>query len=708
MRRFTFALIFIFVLTACGGSSDSGGGKLFDGSSNISNPSQSPSDEEESESNDPIQITSVAMTSGNFGEGDQLTISVQFNRSADISGSPFINVDIDGSIEQASFNSGSGTATITFVYNVASGDNDSDGVSLTTSIDLNGGSITDSEGEDLGDLNFSAIDTSTVLVDTTSPAEPTITGTVEVSPNSSDASPTILGTAENSASINIFTDSSCGVLVASGNADISGNFSIAAPAQLDEVTETYYANQVDLAGNISSCSSSSISYEKFSIVTGYGVFRSSQSSNGTNINETTAYPLLWNESNYYDNTHYSISGGSNISFSQSGNYLISVTVPQTSSLQRSNVVADLYHNGVVVLGARGNSSYIRNQAGHREASSHFTFLLEGVAVNDTIEVMVQRQAVAGTVTIDGNATIIVEKVNDGRTIFTASSTKTTSSTNLNQTSAFNLEWSESLKDSSFTHDDSVDPQNITLSSSGEYFVSFNIPITASVTRGNLVAEVKLNGTRIPGGAASQGYIRNASDHNQSSLHFSGLVTGVSAGDILTISTRLEGGAGTITTDSQASLFIEHLDTSSDIFYARATELSGGSNWNPTSKENILWQTSVIKDSGVYSHSVSSSSQNITVTASGDYQLFYNDYLTSTLQRPNPKITVEVNGAPIEGAVCTTHYIRGSSGHNDSSCNLSVFLRNLAAGDIITVSSQAEALTGTVNDSDDALLLLWRK
>ena len=108
------------------------------------------------------------------------------------------------------------------------------------------------------------------------------------------------------------------------------------------------------------------------------------------------------------------------------------------------------------------------------------------------------------------------------------------------------------------------------------------------------------------------------------------------------------------------------------------------------------------------HSTKINQQQITINESGDYLLAYNDSLTSALQRSNPIIRVQVNGIDVSGAETKTHYNRTTSGHNESSGTINFLLRNLAAGDIVSLSSEQEDLAGTVNDNDDAILFLQKK
>jgi len=109
---------------------------------------------------------------GIYGSNETLTFTVDYDEAVLVSGTPSINIDIGGTTEQASFDSGSGTQTLSFTYTVESGDADSDGISFASqSIQLNGGAIADSASNDAAlDFSTQAPDLSGVQVDGDSPS----------------------------------------------------------------------------------------------------------------------------------------------------------------------------------------------------------------------------------------------------------------------------------------------------------------------------------------------------------------------------------------------------------------------------------------------------------------------------------------------------------------------------------------------------------
>src|SRR5262249_54523806 len=88
-------------------------------------------------------VTSVTSTTANgtYGVGAAIAITVTFNGTVNVTGTPQLGLNSGGT---ANYSSGSGTATLTFNYAVAAGQlsADLDYVS-TTALTLNGGTIRD-------------------------------------------------------------------------------------------------------------------------------------------------------------------------------------------------------------------------------------------------------------------------------------------------------------------------------------------------------------------------------------------------------------------------------------------------------------------------------------------------------------------------------------------------------------------------------------
>ena len=139
------------------------------------------------------------------------------------------------------------------------------------------------------------------------------------------------------------------------------------------------------------------------------------------------------------------------------------------------------------------------------------------------------------------------------------------STNLN-TTASALQWTEDREDTGYTHSDVSNSHQITIDSAGTYLVNINVPLGGGVARSNVTGKVLLDGGLVAGGIFQQGYIRNADSSLDSSIHWSGIVTTSTTNQVITVTTEVEGTAGTITTDSlHGTIMIQEMP-STNVFY----------------------------------------------------------------------------------------------------------------------------------------------
>ena len=555
------------------------------------------------------------------------------------------------------------------------------------------------------------------------PLTPTDAPTVlSTTPTTLDLSPlpSVVGVTKAEAAVSIYSDSSCNQLVGAGVADTNGAFSIPINNPLEGGTEaTFWARAQADGFLVSECSSTSVTYRTTAIRPGLAVFSGTQTtapSAPTQVNQATAYGIQWSQSEF-DSSYYSHSTSTDsetITIEQNGNYWVSATLPleMMAGTYRPCVRMEIRVNGVLVSGGIGQSTYIRYDpaTGNYESSGHVAMLLSNLSATDEIEVFLQESAGhdgSEVVSITSVASLYLEKVEDTRTLFTATANRTVASTNING-GASPFEWTEDRKDSGFIHDDGVNPENITLAA-GTYLAFLNIPINGTATRASPRIRVRLNGAVVNGGQASQGYMRNDSGHNDSSLHWSGYFT-ASNGDILTVTSEAEGGGGTVNVQAGqvATLAVENLASTDNFIALRATQLLAGVDWNQVGGSNIAWTTSDFADASVYNHSTLTNPDQIQINEPGDYFLTYNDSVTGSNDRVNPIISVLVNGTPVSGAESKTHYIRNTSGHNESSTSLTFLLRNLSAGDVVTLQSQLDVGAGAVTIVEDALLTLTKK
>ena len=433
------------------------------------------------------------------------------------------------------------------------------------------------------------------------------------------------------------------------------------------------------------------------------------------LGSARASDIAWNRHSSIDPTlfvHEATRPGSLI-VKQAGDYFVAATLPITSNGSgRFAASAEVYVNGRPRLGGLGQSSYIRNASGHNESSAHVHFLVTGLAENDKLELRTRRVSGGQDPATLETASFYVERIAPSRTVFSAFGTSTNSGTNVNVepgTEDTGIRWTSDRKDGGFDHTD--DQAAITLRESATYLVSVNIPLRGAIARGSVAMEINLDGDRVSSGLAQQGYIRNATSHVNSSLHWAGLVTSDRANQRLTITTFQRGLEGNIVIQrgKQASLYIERLDNLEGLFHGSAFETEAGESWNPAEKTPLLWDgPDRLIDDDVFQHSPGNTAHQVTLKQSGNYLLLYNDALEGGSARVNPRITVEVNGEAQPGAQTKSHYIRQADGHSNSSATLVYYLEGLSANDVVSVSTQREGGGGDPIAEEPATLTLIQK
>ena len=92
-----------------------------------------------------------------------IPITVNLSESVNVTGTPQIAVDVGGTTRYATYTSGTGTNALTFTLAPQAGDVDLDGVTVSSPIQLNGGTIKDSKGNN-ATLTFTPPNTANVKV----------------------------------------------------------------------------------------------------------------------------------------------------------------------------------------------------------------------------------------------------------------------------------------------------------------------------------------------------------------------------------------------------------------------------------------------------------------------------------------------------------------------------------------------------------------
>ncbi|MEM7394243.1 MAG: hypothetical protein AAF492_18040, partial [Verrucomicrobiota bacterium] len=385
-----------------------------------------------------------------------------------------------------------------------------------------------------------------------------------------------------------------------------------------------------------------------------------------------------------------------LSVLKSGDYFVAFTLPmrninRSNSNARTAIRAELYVDGMPQggLGAIGESSYIRGYLpanGHYQSSDHFATLVTNLASNAMVEVRVTSTLSNDSMVRIDTAQLYVERVDEGRTVFAATTTDGGQDMSPPFVEIRAVDWEDTHRqDTGFSH--TSGSPDIILQEPGAYAVFVNMPYSASVGRDSSFLTVRMNGTPIPGGRAAQGYIRAITTHFNSSVHWAGLVHASSPGEVLSIFVQEEtsiSGSSPVA-NGKMSILVERLDDDAKFFSGRDELLhDNSSNWNPATAKYVRWQNVDHIHSGALGHNPGVMAHEITIQEAGDYLLVYNDVMTATGSpaRRNPIITVVKNNADQPGGQTKTHYIRSTDGHNISSGSLVYFMGNMMVGDVI--------------------------
>ena len=123
----------------------------------------------------PAISTVTAPNNGTYKPVDTPTFTVAFSESVTVTGTPRLTLTVGSSTRYANYVSQADSRTALFRYTVASNitEFDTDGISISNTLDLNSGSIADLATNSLSTLTFSAPNTSGILV-AQPPAAPTI------------------------------------------------------------------------------------------------------------------------------------------------------------------------------------------------------------------------------------------------------------------------------------------------------------------------------------------------------------------------------------------------------------------------------------------------------------------------------------------------------------------------------------------------------
>jgi hypothetical protein len=151
--------------------------------------------------------------------------------------------------------------------------------------------------------------------------------------------------------------------------------------------------------------------------------------------------------------------------------------------------------------------------------------------------------------------IVVERLGAIENYISLTGTRTVGSTNLNVAAASPIQWSAQVHTdaTTFTHSTSSNSHQVTVNQAGDYLLLFSDHLTTVTARANVRVRVRKNGIDVSSALCNSNLITNTNANNEGSCSLNFLLSGVLAGDVITVTTAQEAAAGTVTSLSPATL-----------------------------------------------------------------------------------------------------------------------------------------------------------
>ena len=212
-----------------------------------------------------VAITSATGAQNNYlNAGDVVTTTATFSEAVTVvttGGTPYLNLNINGTTVQAAYASGSGSTALTFSYTILAGQTDVNGISIDgNSLNLNSGTIKDASGNSATLTHSAVTDNASYMVDTTAP-----TATLTAATYANTASATVQSSETGTAYLvnsNVSVTNEASITSAAGTSWNSVAISAAGTNTLLSlsglVDGSYKLYTVDAAGNLSTASTNTL------------------------------------------------------------------------------------------------------------------------------------------------------------------------------------------------------------------------------------------------------------------------------------------------------------------------------------------------------------------------------------------------------------------------------------------------------------------
>ncbi|MES2749536.1 MAG: DUF2341 domain-containing protein [Patescibacteria group bacterium] len=277
--------------------------------------------------------------------------------------------------------------------------------------------------------------------------------------------------------------------------------------------------------------------------------------NSTNLNQVTAYPLSWTETRQDSGfVHSDTVTPQNITLSNPGTYLVQVSVPLTSVTADQSVLGRVLLNGTQVSGGIMSQGYIAGVTGDNDASIHWSGVVVSTTTNQVLTISTEREGAAGTTTVPTgfSGSIFIQSAPASSTIILRGRALS-GGTDWSNTPAERILWDTRIAydATTFTHSTTTNSDRITIASAGDYLLTYNDAMTSATANANNRITVTVSSTTVSGARTQTHYISGNGGHNNSSGNFDFLLEGLTVGQFVQIYSEQEGRNATLddTTDA---------------------------------------------------------------------------------------------------------------------------------------------------------------
>ena len=354
---------------------------------------------------------------------------------------------------------------------------------------------------------------------------------------------------------------------------------------------------------------------------------------------------------------------------------------------------------------------------HAGESKTFSYTFKAPNVSPYVYMLgpVKLTGVDGSVYVEGRTwEIASDAVLIATGVAWLSGTTTSNGTEWNNTTAAAINWTTDDYDSTYySHSTTTNNSRLTVNQAGDYLVAVTVPTERTDTANAveaLEANVYVNG--VPQAyAIGRSNSTNRNTQRSSANHIAVLLHNLAVNDYIEVYSRtVSGGTATnhIVVSTQASMYVEYMPATETIFSAIATTTNGGTNMSPVATSSMTWYDIGSRVDSGYTHGNGSTSQNITLSAQGDYVVYINIPVEESTAVANSRGRgrVLLNGVMINGGDFKQDYISNSNGHVASSMHWSGVVHSTTTNSVLSVSVQqataSAAATMTVGSSQASI------